>query len=81
MNNKNMRLWIIGICVALIIIIVAAAAAMNKKSDSGQETGTTSESGVTADSNASMGSGSPGQFHVRQPHGPLFPWRPGSRYR
>ena len=57
MNNKNMRLWIIGICVALIIIIVAAAAAMNKKSDSGQETGTTSESGVTADSNASMGSG------------------------
>ncbi|MBS1482593.1 MAG: DUF305 domain-containing protein, partial [Clostridium sp.] len=50
MNNKNMRLWIIGICVALIIIIVAAAAAMNKKSDSGQETGTTSESGVTADS-------------------------------
>ena len=52
-----MRLWIIGICVALIIIIVAAAAAMNKKCDSGQETGTTSESGVTADSNASMGSG------------------------
>ncbi|EHE98335.1 hypothetical protein HMPREF9469_02660 [ [[Clostridium] citroniae WAL-17108] len=31
MNNKNMRLWIIGICVALIIIIVAAAAAMTKK--------------------------------------------------
>lgn len=59
--NKNMRLWIIGICVALVIIVAAAAAAMNrganKGSDSGQQTGTTSESGVTQDSSTASASG------------------------
>lgn len=55
--NKNMRLWIIGICVALVIIVVIAAAAMNRGTDSQQGTGTTSESGVTQDSNATSASG------------------------
>lgn len=30
--NKNMRIWIIGICVALVIIVAVAAAAMNRNS-------------------------------------------------
>ena len=50
--NKNMRIWIIGVCVALVIIIVAAAASMNRNSGSQEQTGTTSESGVTEDPNA-----------------------------
>ena len=41
--NKNMRIWIIGVCVALVIIIVAAAASMNRNSGSQEQTGTTSE--------------------------------------
>lgn len=53
--NKNMRLWIIGICVALVIIIVAAAAAMNRKSGTPSESGTTSESGVTEGSSTAAG--------------------------
>lgn len=53
--NKNMRLWIIGICVALVIIIVAAAAAMNRKSGMPQESATTSESGVTEGSSTAAG--------------------------
>ena len=54
--NKNMRIWIIGICVALVIIIVAAAASMNRKNNSQGQTGTTSESGVTEDPNAASSS-------------------------
>ena len=54
--NKNMRIWIIGICVALVIIIVAAAASMNRKTNSQGQTGTTSESGVTEDPNAASSS-------------------------
>ena len=50
--NKNMRIWIIGVCIALVIIIVAAAASMNRNSGSQEQTGTTSESGVTEDPNA-----------------------------
>lgn len=55
--NKNMRIWIIGICVALVVIIVAAAAAMNRGNGSQGQTGTTSESGVTWDANAASTSG------------------------
>ena len=46
--NKNMRIWIIGICVALLIIVVAAAAAANrsKGKDSGSGTAAGSTSGA-----------------------------------
>ena len=37
--NKNMRTWVIGICVALIIIVAVAAAFANNRSgsDNGQK--------------------------------------------
>ena len=50
--NKNMRTWVIGICVALIIIVAVAAAFANNRSgsDNGQasESQTESASGSAA---------------------------------
>ena len=40
--NKNMRTWVIGICVALVIIVAVAAAFANNRS--GSDDGQTSES-------------------------------------
>ena len=40
--NKNMRTWVIGICVALVIIVAVAAAFANNRS--GSDAGQTSES-------------------------------------
>ena len=40
--NKNMRTWVIGICVALVIIVAVAAAFANSRS--GSDAGQTSES-------------------------------------
>lgn len=45
--DKQMRLWIIGIGMALVIIVVAAAAAANRGGSRGNEPGNTSESYVT----------------------------------
>ena len=40
--NKNMRTWVIGICVALVIIVAVAAAFANSRR--GSEDGQTSQS-------------------------------------
>ena len=40
--NKNMRTWVIGICVALVIIVAVAAAFANNRS--GSDDGQTSQS-------------------------------------